>query len=212
MVLASAPQQLPTHTRYAEPGALDHPRFRSDEALLLRLGGQQADQGALADLYQRHAETARAVAHRLLYDQAEAEDVVQDVFLTLWRRPNHFDPHRGTGRAWLLTVVRNRSRDHLRRRVHREDVTELAELLPDPEPVDALEELDAAARRDRLWRHVDSLPPEQASLIQRAYVHGRTHQEIAAETGLPLGTVKSRIRLGLEKLRVAMSRDCHPEH
>jgi RNA polymerase sigma-70 factor (ECF subfamily) len=179
----------------------------ADEALLLRVGGQHADQRALTDLYQRHAGTARAVAHRLLYDQAEAEDVVQDVFLTLWRRPNHFDPHRGTGRAWLLTVVRNRSRDQLRRRIPREDVTELAELLPDPETVDALEELDAATRRELLWRHVDSLPPEQASLIQRAYVQGRTHQEIAAETGLPLGTVKSRIRLGLDKLRLALRED-----
>ena len=207
MVIASAPQQLPTHKRYAGRGAPDHPRLRSDEALLVRLGGQHADSVALADLYQRHAETARAVAHRLLYDEAEAEDVVQDVFLTLWHRPHHFDPHRGTGRAWLLTVVRNRSRDHLRRRVPREDVSELAELLPDPEPLDVFEELDAAARRDLLWRHVDSLPPEQASLIQRAYVQGHTHQEIAAETGLPLGTVKSRIRLGVEKLRAALSRE-----
>jgi RNA polymerase sigma-70 factor, ECF subfamily len=208
MSIASATQQLPTHTRYAHRSAVDHhPRVRSDEALLLRLGGQHADRRALADLYQRHAETARAVAHRLLSDQAEAEDVVQDVFLTLWHRPHHFDPHRGNGRAWLLTVVRNRSRDHLRRRIPREDVTELAELLPDPEPFDALEELDAATRREVLWRHVHSLPPEQATLIRRAYVEGQTHQEIASQTGLPLGTVKSRIRLGLEKLRVGLSRD-----
>src|SRR5919202_437268 len=207
MVLASAPQQLPTHTQYARRRPVDHSRRRTDEALLLRLDGERADSVALADLYQRHAETARAVAHRLLFDQAEAEDVVQDVFLTLWHRPHHFDPQRGTGRAWLLTVVRNRSRDHLRRRVQRDDVADLAEVLPDPEPVDALEELDAATRRDLLWRHVGSLPPEQAALIKRAYLKGQTHQEISAETGLPLGTVKSRIRLGLEKLRVAESLD-----
>jgi RNA polymerase sigma-70 factor, ECF subfamily len=200
MGFASAPQQLPTHVRYAGARSPDH----SDEALLLRIGSQHPDRGALEDLYHRHVGTARAVAHRLLYDRDDAEDVVQDVFLTLWHRPHHFDPHRGTGRAWLLTVVRNRSRDHLRRRVPREDVSELAEVLPDPHPVDALEELDAAARRDLLWRHVDSLPPEQAALIQRAYVQGQTHQEISIDTGLPLGTVKSRIRLGLEKLRVAL--------
>jgi RNA polymerase sigma-70 factor (ECF subfamily) len=207
MALASAPQHLPTREGYAATPPIDHPAFWSDEALLLRVGGQRTDGVALADLYQRHAEHARAVAHRLLYDQAEAEDVVQDVFLTLWHRPHHFDPQRGTGRAWLLTVVRNRSRDHLRRRVQRDDVADLAEVLPDPEPVDALEELDAATRRDLLWRHVGSLPPEQAALIKRAYLKGQTHQEISAETGLPLGTVKSRIRLGLEKLRVAVSRD-----
>jgi RNA polymerase sigma-70 factor (ECF subfamily) len=174
----------------------------TDEALLLRVGA--ADDGALSDLYLRHVDSARALAHRLLYDRAEAEDVVQDVFLTLWNRPHHFDPQRGSGRTWLLTVVRNRSRDHLRRRVRCQEVSTLVEQLPDPELSDALDELDAAALRDLLWRHVGKLPAEQAALIKRAYVDGRTHQEIACETGLPLGTVKSRIRLGLEKLRVAL--------
>src|SRR2546425_2767301 len=86
-------------------------------------------------LYSQHADSARALACRLLYDRCEAEDVVQDVFLTLWRRPACFDPERGTARAWLLTVVRNRSLDHLRRRFvqPRTDVEKLAERLPDPE-------------------------------------------------------------------------------
>jgi RNA polymerase sigma-70 factor (ECF subfamily) len=158
------------------------------------------------DLYSKHADSARALARSLLYDRGEAEDVVQDVFLTLWRRPERYDPQRGTGRAWLLTVVRNRSLDHLRRRCYRprEDVADLAERLPDPHSPDILEELEAAARNERLWQLVDALPPPQADLIRRAYVSGRTHQEIASETGLPLGTVKSRIRLGLDKLRGAM--------
>src|SRR5438128_7045749 len=96
----------------------------------------------LLALYADHADSARALASRLLYDRCEAEDVVQDVFLTLWRRPGCFDPDRGTGRAWLLTVVRNRSMDHLRRRVPREDVSDLAERLPDPAAHDILDELD----------------------------------------------------------------------
>jgi len=160
----------------------------------------------LLALYSQHADTARAVACRLLYDRCEAEDVVQDVFLTLFRRPDCFDPARGTGRAWLLTVVRNRSLDHLRRRCSRprEDVDELAERLPDPQAIDILDELDAAARGQLLWKCVDALPACQADLIRRAFVSGQTHQEIADATGLPLGTVKSRIRLGLEKLRCAM--------
>ena len=158
----------------------------------------------LLALYAQHADSARALASRLLFDRCEAEDVVQDVFLTMWKRPNCFDPERGTGRAWLLTVVRNRSMDHLRRRVPREDVTELAERLPDPHTPDILEELDAANRSDMLWRLVDTLPKCQADLIRRAFVSGQSHQQIADETGLPLGTVKSRIRLGLDKLRCAM--------
>jgi RNA polymerase sigma factor (sigma-70 family) len=161
----------------------------------------------LLTLYAEHADSARALASRLLYDRCEAEDVVQDVFLTLWRQPGCFDPHRGTGRAWLLTVVRNRSMDHLRRRFPREDIAELAERLADPYPRDVLEELEAATRKDLLWRLVDTLPPDQACLIRRAYIEGQTQQAIAADTGLPLGTVKSRIRLGLEKLRCAIRRD-----
>jgi RNA polymerase sigma-70 factor, ECF subfamily len=155
-------------------------------------------------LYAHHAESARALACRLLYDRCEAEDVVHDVFLTLWRRPACFDPSRGTERAWLLTVVRNRSLDHLRRRLPREDVTELAERLADPHAPEVPEELEDAPSADVLWRMVDALPPSQADLIRRAFVSGQTHQEIADETGLPLGTVKSRIRLGLVKLRCAM--------
>jgi RNA polymerase sigma-70 factor (ECF subfamily) len=156
----------------------------------------------LLALYSKHAESARALASRLLFDRAEAEDVLQDVFLTLWRRPEVFDPERGTGRAWFLTTVRNRSMDHLRRRFPREDVADLADCLPDPQ-TDIVDALERAARRDQLWSLVDQLPPAQSDLIRRAYLWGHTHQEIAEDTGLPLGTVKSRIRLGLEKLRRA---------
>jgi RNA polymerase sigma-70 factor (ECF subfamily) len=158
------------------------------------------------DLYAQHADSARALASRLLFDHCEAEDIVQDVFLTLWRRPDRYDPTRGTGRAWLLTVVRNRSLDHLRRRCFksRDDVAGLADRLPDPHSPDVVDELAAAAANDSLWQLVDALPPTQADLIRRAYVSGQTHHEIASQTGLPLGTVKSRIRLGLDKLRCAM--------
>jgi RNA polymerase sigma-70 factor (ECF subfamily) len=157
-------------------------------------------------LYSQHADSARALASRLLFDRCEAEDIVQDVFLTLWRRPDRFDPERGTGRAWLLTVVRNRSLDHLRRRCFKPcaDVAGLADRLPDPHSPDVVEDLDAAARNELLWQLVETLPPTQADLIRRAYVSGQTHQEIARDTGLALGTVKSRIRLGLNKLRCSM--------
>jgi RNA polymerase sigma-70 factor (ECF subfamily) len=180
-----SPSTAPIQTEYATTETSDH----------------------LLALYADHADSARALASRLLYDRSEAEDVVHDVFLTLWRRPKCFDPERGTARAWLLTVVRNRSMDHLRRRFPREDIADLAERLADPSSPDILEELEAATRRDLLWRLVDTLPPDQARVIRRAYINGQTQQEIADATGLPLGTVKSRIRLGLEKLRCAIRRD-----
>jgi RNA polymerase sigma factor (sigma-70 family) len=105
-----------------------------------------------------------------------------------------------------LTVVRNRSLDYLRRRLvpPRGDVDELAERLADPDLLDIADEVEAAVRGDLLWSLVEGLPCTQADLIRRAFMSGQTHQEIAAETGLPLGTVKSRIRLGLDKLRCAM--------
>jgi RNA polymerase sigma-70 factor (ECF subfamily) len=160
----------------------------------------------LLELYSEHLGVARALARRLLYDPNEAEDVVQEVFLSLWRRPDCFDPDRGTGRAWLLTIVRNRSLDHLRRRCQqaREDVWDMADRLPDPQAADVLDELASAARAELLWQLVEALPPCQADLIRRSFISGQTHQEIADATGLPLGTVKSRIRLGLEKLRAGM--------
>jgi RNA polymerase sigma-70 factor (ECF subfamily) len=160
----------------------------------------------LLQLYSEHVDVARALARRLLYDPSEADDVVQEVFLSLWRRPERFDPDRGTARAWLLTVVRNRSLDHLRRRCQRarDDVWDLADRLPDAQAADVLDELACAARAERLWQLVDGLPPCQADLIRRSFISSQTHQEIADATGLPLGTVKSRIRLGLEKLRVGV--------
>jgi RNA polymerase sigma-70 factor (ECF subfamily) len=125
---------------------------------------------------------------------------------TAGRRPDCFDPDRGTGRARLLTIVRNRSLDHLRRRCQqaREDVLDLADRLPDPRAADVLDEFASAARAELLWHLVGALPPCQADLIRCSFISGQTHQGIADATGLPLGTVKSRIRLGLEKLRAGM--------
>src|SRR5579884_1803682 len=116
----------------------------------------------LLALYAAHAQDARALAARLLYDAHEAEDVLQDVFVTLWRRPDVFDPDRGTGRAWLLTVVRHRSMDYLRKRVPRTQLAEVAEQLPDPSARDIADELDAAAGNRQLWQLVANLPPAQA--------------------------------------------------
>jgi RNA polymerase sigma-70 factor (ECF subfamily) len=171
----------PLHLDYACDGAPDH----------------------FLALYAEHADTARALACRLLFDPTEAEDVVQDVFLRLWHNPTCFDPQRGTGRAWLLTVVRNRSLDCLRRRAlrPRDDVADFAERLPDPHTGDVLDELASAANAELLWQLVDRLPPCQADVVRRAFVRGQTHQAMSQETGVPLGTVKSRIRLALEKLR-----------
>ena len=177
----------------------------TDEALMLRL--RHADEAALAELHARHADACRALATRVLGDGVDAEDVVQDVFLTLWNRPERFDPDRGTGRAWLLSVVRHRAVDRLRRRHHQphHDVTEMTDRLADRQAPSAFEEIYASVRLASIQQAMERLPSEQRSLIVRTYFQGQTHQEIASTTGLPLGTVKGRIRLGLQKLGCSLA-------
>jgi RNA polymerase sigma-70 factor (ECF subfamily) len=168
---------------------------------------READDDALSALYARHADACRALAARVLGDGIEAEDVVQDVFLTLWNRPERFDPARGTGRAWLLSVTRHRAVDRLRRRPHQphHDVTEMTDWLADGREPTAFEQIYASVRLETIQQAMQRLPREQRALIVRTYFQGQTHQEIALTTGLPLGTVKGRIRLGLRKLGFSLA-------
>ena len=168
----------------------------------LRLG----DREALGELYDRYASVAMAVAHRILSDREQAEDVVHDAFVAVWTRIGSFDPARGTLRAWLLTVVRNRAIDRLRARRPEPDVAQLDEqsLLstgPNPTWEEAARRLSAADLRAAM----DSLPAEQRTAIELAYFGGRTYREIAVLTGVPLGTANGRLRLGLARLRDALA-------
>jgi RNA polymerase sigma-70 factor (ECF subfamily) len=157
----------------------------------------------LEALYDAHHRQAIGLAYRILGDLGEAEEVVQEVFLSAWRTTHQFDPARGSQRAWLLSMVRNRSIDVLRARKRR-PVQPLAEGVDPPDtqdvPAQAASNVDAAAARDAL----NALPPEQKQVIELAYFGGLSHTEIAAQLAAPVGTVKGRIRLGLDRLRVAM--------
>ena len=139
----------------------------------------------------------------MLGDMGEAEEVVQEVFLTAWRAGHTFDPARGSVQTWILSMVRNRSIDVLRAR-RRRPVQPLADNVDPPDtadvPAQAASNIDAASARAAL----ESLPPEQKQAIELAYFGGLSHSEIAAQLASPIGTVKGRIRLGLNQLRVAM--------
>ena len=164
------------------------------------------DQAALLALYDRYARLAFALAYRVLGDGPSAEEVVQDAFLQVWRRAGAFDPGRGSNaRAWLLTIVRHRAIDLRRRaasRSSRDVALEAVEpVLAGPDPWD---EVLATLERDRVRAAVTDLPAEQRQAIELAYYEGLTQREIAERTGLPLGTVKGRLRLGLQKLAAAL--------
>ena len=172
----------------------------TDQELVVRLAA--GDVEALRTLYRRDGTLTYALALRMLGDSGRAEDVVQDAFLRLWTHAGSFDPARGTLRTWLLTVVRHRAVDYLRGRTGKERrEIELGPEVPahgtgsDPWR-DVAESLERQAVRQALA----SLPPEQRQVVELAYFGGYNQREIAEIVSVPLGTIKGRTRLALEKL------------
>lgn len=163
---------------------------------------RRGDPEALARLYDLFSRRAFGLAYRVLGDGTDAEDAVQEAFLSLWRQRERLDARRGHLRALLLTIVHRRAIDTLRRRRRRsERETELPTDLDLADPLDVeaatLVRLESASMRDRLA----TLPDEQRQIVELAYFQGYTHREIAVRLDLPLGTVKSRMRLAMERLR-----------
>ena len=160
---------------------------------------------ALEALYDRYGDIVYSVSLRVVGDTQLAEDITQEVFLRLWRRPDLFDESRGRFLTWLLSVARNRAIDELRSRVRRhghEAPSATAEALPaKDEGDDPLAQTLHLDERVAVRRALALLPPEQRLVIELAYFGGYTQQEIATRLRQPLGTVKTRVRLGLQKLR-----------
>jgi RNA polymerase sigma-70 factor, ECF subfamily len=179
---------------YAGSAAADH-------AALERMA--RGDHEALAELYDRHGRLIFSLALRILRDQSDAEDIVQDVFSQAWRQAARYESSRGNAVAWLLNLTRSRAIDRLRGRRARPETTagDPASLdLPDrSRPLDQQIALSHEAARIRAA--VDELSVLQRVAIELAFYEGLTHVEIADRLELPLGTVKTRIRQGLLKLR-----------
>jgi RNA polymerase sigma-70 factor (ECF subfamily) len=168
---------------------------------------QDGEARAYEVIFDRHAGAAFSLAYRMCGRRALAEEVVQDAFLSLWRSAGRYDPSRGSVRSWVLTVVHNRSVDTFRREIVRgEDRSEyddsIAEQLPARDDTDA--EVERREDATRVRRALTDLPSDQRRVIELAYFGGYTHSEIAGIEGLPPGTVKGRMRLGLTKLRLAL--------
>ena len=163
---------------------------------------ENRSEAAFVALFEHFAPRVKAFLMRSGSDAALAEEIVQDVMTTVWRKAHLFDPARASVATWIFTIARNRRIDALRkiRRPEPEDLT----WGPDHEP-EATDIVGLQQESAKLAEALGTLPEKQRLLVEKAYFGELSHREIAAETGLPLGTIKSRIRLALDRLRHAMT-------
>jgi RNA polymerase sigma-70 factor (ECF subfamily) len=171
----------------------------ADEALLQAVS--RGDESALAALYDRYRLILFGLILRILHDRPEAEDVLQEAFLQVWRRANDFDPARGRAFTWLVTIARSRALDRLRASGSRARIATEAEQEPRESTGDAAADAVKSEEGEMVRQALVELPEEQRRALFMAYFEGLTQSEIAARLGDPLGTVKTRMRSGLMKLR-----------
>ena len=153
----------------------------------------------MEELYDRYSSLIYSVALRVLGDTGAAEDVLQEVFMQLWRKPTVFDSARGSLAAWLAVITRNRAIDAIRKRKPETDLEDVIVLV---EP-DLAGEADRKRAAEQVRRKLGEMSELQRSALEMAFFEGLTHSEIAAKTGTPLGTIKTRIRTALISLRTA---------
>ena len=172
----------------------------SDDALLDAI--RRRDEAAIAVLYDRYGRLAFGLSFRVLQDRGAAEDVVQEAFLSIWRRAESFETARGSVRTWLLSIVHHRSIDRLRGTAGR---TRQDAPIDDFERVlsvaDPWREVSQLMQRETLQRVIATLPDAQRQTVEMAYFDGYTQQEIATAMEVPVGTVKGRLRLAMQRLR-----------
>ena len=172
----------------------------ADEELIPLVGADDA--GAFAALYDRHCRAAYGLAYRLTNERQAAEDLAQDAFLKAWRSAGTYRAHRGSVKTWLLSIVRNCGVDRLRSQATRRRTREEAEVeAPKNQPSEGFSEAWGNHKRDRVREALRDLPREQREVLALLHLRGLTQAEVSERLGLPLGTVKGRSRLGLQKLR-----------
>lgn len=159
------------------------------------------DEQALGRLYDRYSRILFGLLMRILNNRAEAEDVLQETLLQVWRRAADFDPARGKPFTWLVTLTRSRAIDRLRQRAARDRLAETASTLVPDEASDAVTDTLHAEQRELVTRALAQLPEEQRQALYLGYYEGLTQSEIAVKLATPLGTVKTRMRSGMMKLR-----------
>jgi RNA polymerase sigma-70 factor (ECF subfamily) len=155
----------------------------------------------LSELYERYRPRALAVAYRVTNNHQTAEEIAQEAFLSVWRHARTYNPALGAVRPWLFTIVQNAAIDALRQSRAGARQLSLEEAWMSPALTDVFLDAYASVQRAQIWACLRRLPSEQRTAIERVYYSGQSFVEISRETGVPIGTVKSRVRLGMSKLR-----------
>jgi RNA polymerase sigma-70 factor (ECF subfamily) len=188
--------------------AMPEPLFRVNpphEDLIVAIGRRQ-DRSAFAALFAYFAPRVKAYLMRSGADSAVADELTQEVMLTVWRKADRYDPGRANAATWIYTIARNKRIDRFRRDRHLDLDPDDPALSPEPESPPDLR-LQEAQQAQTLSSAISGLPDEQGALVKLAFYEGKSHTAIAVEVGLPLGTVKSRIRLALGRLRAHLGED-----
>lgn len=191
----------PPNVTAIDPRAMEDPTEEPD-----RPGrAAQGDKEALARIYDRYWRRVYSLAMRMLRNQSQAEEIAQDVFLTVWRQGGTYDSERGSFPTWIMSVTHNRCIDELRKvrrraRLPTFDIDDL-HVEPSGDSEEVTKAVFNALDREELLEALDRLPSAQKQVIMMAYFQGLTQSEISAELSTPLGTVKTRMRLGLHKMR-----------
>ncbi len=180
----------------------------SDENLMAEV--IEGDKTAFTQLYDRHVPTVYALCLKIMRKESDAEAVVSDVFLEIWRKPSYFDASRGSFRTYLLTLARSRAIDRWRATATRVRKTQEASIVLEcrSRPFEEFEPshvVQTSERRHAVRAAIEELDEAQRETLRLAYFEGLTHREISERLNLPLGTVKTRIRHGLKKLRISLS-------
>ncbi|WP_432813312.1 sigma-70 family RNA polymerase sigma factor [Pantanalinema sp. GBBB05] len=185
---------------------METPATVDDVSLLTRIA--QRDQSAMSALYDRYARIIYGLAFKSLRSVEESEDIVIDVFAQVWKIADRYDVQKGRADTWLFTLARSRILDRLRKIRSRKSSTTLSidalEIQPQADNVDLFEDVFVRERRSRIIAAMQTVPDEQRLVLELAYYQGLTQSQIAAQTGMTLGTVKTRTRLGLSKLKSAL--------
>jgi RNA polymerase sigma-70 factor, ECF subfamily len=172
----------------------------ADEELISLV--EQSDAEAFAMLYDRHSRPAYSLAYRMMGEKQAAEDLLQDALLKVWRAAASYRPERGSVRTWILSIVHNRGIDQLRSLASRRRTQERVEAsAPRVQPSEAFTQAWRNTQREQVREALGTLPAEQLKILELAYFSGYTHVEISELLGVPLGTVKGRMRLGLKKVK-----------